>query len=291
MKQIYFQNKFFRYTAIIILFLILRSAAGSSELEIITLAESHIKNGEYYNAITEVLRYQFLYPNGKYHPKALLITGEAYFKGGNYEQAGAALSMCYNNHKNSAEGESALYNLARMRLITGSTFNAYRTFQEYNYIYKQGAKKEEVSADMCHTLAVMNEFQDARKAISDYRSIYPDGKYLEKVNDLEKLIDEEASRPKKNVWISFIGSVFLPGFGHFYTEKYNIGFLSLLSNAALIYLIYDGYRDRDKFRMILFSVMELSFYQYSLFSAVSNVYEYNSRSNFNGAVLGVYRRF
>jgi len=64
-----------------------------------------------------------------------------------------------------------------------------------------------------------------------------------------------------------------------------MGLATLATNAALIFLAWDGYRDGDMLRMILFGVAELSFYQHSLFSAANNVYLYNGRDSFNRKVM------
>lgn len=80
--------------------------------------------------------------------------------------------------------------------------------------------------------------------------------------------------------ISVAGSILVPGFGHFYTGRYLTGLLSFATNAVLIFLIYDAWRDDNSFRMLVFGAAELAFYQYSVYSAVRNVYEYNSREAF-----------
>ena len=52
------------------------------------------------------------------------------------------------------------------------------------------------------------------------------------------------------------------------------------SIAFFAFLIYNGYRNDDLFQMIFFSVVEATFYQYSIMSAIRNVYEYNKQDNF-----------
>jgi len=177
-------------------------------------------------------------------------------------------------------------------MLNGSPYFAYRTFQQYRYLYRNGSFREEAEADACRALALMGEFHTARAEIAQYRREYPDGKLTEEVSALEQMIAREEDRPKTSVWISVIGSIFIPGFGHFYTEKYDIGFFSLFTNATLLYLFYDGYRDRDRLRAIIFGIAELSFYQYSLFSAVQNVYEYNGSRDFDTSIrMGAVKRF
>jgi len=264
----------------------------ASEAELIGLAKEHLKRGEYYSAITESMRYQHLHPGGAFYPRSLLIMGEAYYRGGNYYEGTTVMAECFTRFKTRKEGEEALISLGYMRLQKGSAFYAGRTYQEYNYLYREGAYREEAAGDICYAAALQFDIGASKKAIGAYREAYPEGKYLEKVRELNDLIDREINRPKKSLGIAVAGSLLLPGFGHFYTENYGEGFLSLATNAALVFLIYDGYRDDNKFRMAFFSLMEFSFYQYSLFGAVRDVYEYNSRDSFYESVrLSIRRHF
>ncbi|MBN2041902.1 MAG: hypothetical protein JW864_17840 [Spirochaetes bacterium] len=267
-----------------ILFVQLINSSFASEKQIIKTAETFNNNMLYYNAITETMRYQFLYPGGKYFPKSMLIMSEAFRKGGNYSKAINTLSECYTKYKDRPEGEEALYMTGFTRLSMGSSYFAYRTFQDYLYIYEKGRFTEDVLFDMCFTLILLKDLDSAKKASSDYSKKYKNGKYFKEIKDLQQLIDDEINRPQKNVWVSAIGSVFVPGFGHFYTGKYGVGALSLISNALFMYLFYDGYRDRDKTRMIVFGLAELSVYNYSLYSSVRNVHEYNEHSEFYKAI-------
>jgi len=285
--------------AFIIFIIIIMSAAivpvnnaDASEEEIINLARAHYNHKEYYNAITETMRYQQIYPEGRYYPESLLLMGKAYYMGDNYYKATETFTLCYDRHKNADEGEEALFQLGYLRLMKGSPYFAHRTFQEYQYIYNNGKFSEDIAVNAGYSQALMDDFEGAAISIVNYNKNYPDGKYLDNVNKLRSLLNEEINRPKKNVWVSVAGSVFVPGFGHFYTGKYTTGLLSFLSNAALIFLFYDAYRDDDAFRMLVFGLGELSFYQYSLYAAIGNVYEYNSRENFKKIVkTGIITRF
>ena len=78
---------------------------NASDKEIINLGRFYIANGEYYNAITEMMRYQSLFPEGEYFPDSLLLMAKAYYEGDNYHNAVDALSECYSKFKNRHEGE------------------------------------------------------------------------------------------------------------------------------------------------------------------------------------------
>ena len=86
---------------------------------------------------------------------------------------------------------------------------------------------------------------------------------------------KQRQRPKKSLYAAGLSSALIPGSGYFYTEKYMLGIFSFLTNGALIYGIYDGYKKKDTFQMIFFSVIEFSFYNYSIVGSIKSADEYN----------------
>ena len=252
----------------------------SNEHPLLQQASRHMGNRQYYHAITELMRYQHLYPHGKDYPASTLMMGMAYYHGNNYYRATSLLAQCYNTNRDRPEGEKALYYLGTIRLREGSPFFAYRTIQEYTYIYPDGKFREISSLHSCYALALMDDYDRALQGIHDFLQEYPDTEFRQEALTLEEDIRQQVNRPQKSPLGAFVGSLLMPGFGHFYTGNYAAGFLSFFTNAGLIYLIYDGYRDGDVFRTAFFGFLELSFYQYSLISGVRSVHEYNSRNEY-----------
>lgn len=298
MIKAFIVNKIGRYlfpgifVAIHLFLPVIPSNLSAAEDDIIRLGRLHFERGEYYSAITEMMRYQYLYPNGGKYSQSLLILGSSYFRGGNYYNAACSFNECYEKFKNTPSGEKALLYIGYMRLVHGSPFFAYRTFQEYDYIYKNGWYKAERDLYACNALALSGNLEETLKKIDAVSAGEGDLKYSGELNDLKKQINDEINRPKKSVWVSVLGSIVMPGFGHFYTGNYLAGLFSFITNASLVYLICDGYRDHNRFRMVFFSVVEFLFYEYSIVSAVRNVYQYNSREEFNKKIrLGITERF
>lgn len=239
------------------------------------LARHYYDRKMYYSSITETLRYQHLHPRGNDMPGMILLRGKALFRGGNHSLASEAFQECASLFPEKPEGREALYCYGHLRLVSGSPFFACRTMLRYEHLYPSGESVELAVRDRCYALALMGEGENARAAIAHYRTLFPGGEHHDDLRRLESMINREEERPKKSLWISVIGSIFIPGFGHFYAGECEIGALAFCSNAALMYLFYDGLRDRDALRMTVFGLSGLAFYQYQLFSAVSNVYSYN----------------
>jgi tetratricopeptide (TPR) repeat protein len=264
----------------IALFFLIAVPAGSEERDLLKLAKLSYSKTEYYSTVTSLMRYQYLYPRGRHYAESMLLMGKAYYRGDNFRRAAEILTAAYRNFPDEEAGEESLYILGRMRLISASPFFALRSFQEYLHVYEKGKFREDAVFNSCYSYALSPAVSIARRKIDEYRKAYPDGKYLEEADLMEKRIQYELSRPKKSVGVSVAGSIFLPGFGHFYTGNYSTGFLSLFTNALLIYLVYDGYRDERRAQMLVFGLAELSFYQYSIYEGVKSVNRYNSREEF-----------
>lgn len=264
----------------------------SSDTGIIDLADYHYMKKEYYNSITESMRYQFLYPRGELYPQSMLIIGKSYYKGGNKERALSVLSECYNRFTDNEAGERALFYSGLIRINAGSYYYAAKNFQEYNYVYNNGIFKEEAIINLSLIYALAENYDEAEKKISEYRKIFPDGKHLKKAEELSLRVKEAESRPEKSLLAAGLFSAVIPGAGYFYTENYMLGIFSFGTNAALIYGIYDGYKKKKQFQMIFFSVIEFSFYNYSLVGSIKSAYEYNKNDEFKKElVLGFKTEF
>ncbi|MFC1670471.1 tol-pal system YbgF family protein [Spirochaetota bacterium] len=274
----------------IILFLCANLYAG--EKETINLVKSYLHHDENYNAITELLRYRYLYPRGEFYSQSIILTGKAYFKGGNYGHSSAYFSRGYKKYPSERAGQEGLYFLGYIRLLHGSPFLALNTFREYRYVYKDGEFKEKTALGICYSLALTGNFKSSLSEIGRYKKEFPGNIHSWEVRTLEKEIKDEMNRPEKSVVLSTLGSLVIPGFGHFYTGSYGKGFLALFTNALCIYLMADGFMKNNLFQGFFFTFVEASFYQYSLYSAVREVREYNSRKGFNRRVrLSIQREF
>ncbi len=245
---------------------------------LLELADTFMNNKEYYHAITECMRYQFLFPDGKEYPQSMLIMSRAYFLGGNYYRATDIAYDCYKKYTGTMYGDSALYNLAVMRLMEGSPFFAYRTYQEYFSIYPDGKYRETARLDFIYAQILLNNIHDAKNNVDAFIKQTSDEELRNEAMACLQLLHDYEKRPQKNIWVSATGSLLVPGFGHFYAGKYTVGVLSFVSTTLCAALAYRGYTHDNNFQLIFFGLAGFTFYQYSLVSAVLNVGEYNSNS-------------
>ncbi|MGQ9842211.1 MAG: tetratricopeptide repeat protein [Spirochaetota bacterium] len=267
-------------------------ASPLSADSLIDLSKIFLKNKEYYHAITECMRYQYCYPDGTHYPESMLIMSQAYFLGGNYYRATDIAYQCYQKFSSTPWGQVALYNLATMRLLEGSAFFAYRNFQEYFSMYPEGILKEQAMLNFIYTKAALHYYTEVENDLQEFIASSADESLVSEAIQFAKAFNDYQKRPKKKVWLSVTGSLVFPGFGHFYAGNYSIGILSFISTATCAALAYRGYAHDNNFQLVFFGLAGFTFYQYSLVSAVTNVYEYNTDTQLKESIrLSVLKRF
>ena len=252
-----------------------------NEEDLFRLAQTLYKNRQYFNAVTEIKRYQFLYPTGKYSGKSSLLLGYSYFKGNNRIMGIQILMNTYSEYKNDAIGEAALVSLIDMKIINGHPYTAIKKIREYEVNYKGGNGQERIRFNFCFATALTHDFTSALKSINGFKKQFPQSEYGSSLEELESLLYVEINKSEKSLAMSVLGSLVLPGFGHVYTGNYFLGIITFLTNALFGYLIFDGIRNKNTFQIVFFSLVEFSFYQYNIYGAIRSVREYNSYRDFN----------
>jgi tetratricopeptide (TPR) repeat protein len=246
---------------------------------LVDLAEHHYNNSEYYNAITESMRCQFLYPDGILFPKSMLIMGKSYYKGGDIEKALNIFAECYERFTNLNEGGTALFYSGLIRFEAGSYQFAAKNFLEYKYVYPQGIFYEDAIINLSLIYTFAENYDEAERQLEEYNKIFPEWRLTKKGSELSSILSEAKKRTRKSLYIAGISSALIPGAGYFYTENYKLGIVSFLTNAALIFGIYDGYKRDSKLQMIFFSVIEFSFYNASIVGSIKSADEYNRKND------------
>ncbi len=276
------------------LVLVAWSGARAGEKDVRDMALWYYSHGDYYATITEAMRYQCLYPSGPWLGRSVLLMGKAYYRGSNYQAALNLFAACHRGFSGAAEGEEALYRAGFVQLIKGSPLEAVRLHDLYRATYREGAFLEELDRDACVVAVIAGDMPGTMKVIRTYRERYPQGKYRGDVDRIESALIEDSVKPRRHLWLSVLGSAFFPGFGHFYTGNYATGFLTLLTNALCIFMIYNGYRLHDTYQMVFFGLAEAVVYGYNLFSAARVVNEYNAKRDrdlFRRVQLGITASF
>jgi len=110
---------------VVILFIpVLLFADGQS----LDSAWTYYKHKEYYNAITECLRYEHLYPQGNKYGESMILKGKSYFMAGREDKALDIFYDCHKQFHSSKEGEEGLFLSGVVRILSGS-YNFFKIYQ------------------------------------------------------------------------------------------------------------------------------------------------------------------
>lgn len=250
-------------------------------------------NRNYYNTVTESMRYEFLYPDGIFLNDVILIKSRSYFFGGNYSKAIYTLKPLLSSEDNYYNAQASSY-LIYMQIIDGSPQSASLNINLYLNKYENDYPDitEKIILEKASAYAIQLKFDEAEKAIQKYKELYPNGAYINDVNELENWILIEKNRKTKDFKTALRWSFILPGFSWFYTGDYTTGFISLASNLVLSGLTAYNIYNNNYFESAVFAYLSFTFYQYSLTACAENVNNYNNRSDFKKRIkMSVKARF
>jgi len=265
---------------IIILFIFSFVGLAAKEKSHLELAKNFFENREYYHSISETLRYENYYPNGKYLHQMIYIRGISYYKGGDYQGAIASFTKSLVKSGASVWKERSHFSRGFIRLKSNNSFYAYIDFTSYLKHYPNGIYRDAAFLHRSYAMSLSSNLYDSLYQIRLFYKSFPSSKYMTSAKRLEEMIIFELMRPKKNMVFALLGSILLPGFGYFYTENYELGFLSLGSNALMITAIVLSALQGNIFAVILFSLLEVSLYTFQISGAIKSVNDYNSHESF-----------
>lgn len=261
--------------------LIFTGAVFAGEETLFEASKDYYSRGDYYNAVTEAMRYQYLYPQGVFYSGSLLVMSKALYKAGDKAGAISTVDKCGELFAGSPSGDEASYLAGRMR-VSSRPVAAMKRYDQYINFYNNSLFTEMVYRDRSFASLFLYDFDASKRWAEQYKQKYPQGAYLAHVDRLLVDIQLEENRKLKSMGLAVAGSVFIPGFGYFYTGEYMLGALTFATNIILIAIIADGIIRGNIFQWAFFGLIELSFYQYSIYGAMSSVQKYNSRDEFVG---------
>lgn len=256
------------------------------------LSKYYYNERNYHSTLTEIMRFQHLYPDDKHIPESLFLMGKAYYKGKNPAKAQMIFKKCYYKYPDSIYGSKGLYASGVIRLLHGNLLLALRDFREYCSVYPKEELMEDAFFNSCTSYIIAEKYKRAKQCYGKYKEVFPRGKYSEIIDSHIAKAGEPETTGKKSPLIAGISSALIPGSGYFYTEQYKLGTLAMTTNAALIYMIYHSYKRRQHMSTIFFSLVELSFYNYAIVGSVRGAVRFNKKhSESRNFLIGIRKTF
>ena len=213
-------------------------------------AESLLKQGEYYRAVSEYQRMRHYFPKSPLAQRATLRIGEAMLLGG--------------------ESMEAIRHLDRLLASDGE--GAHGEVRDAG-LFLRGVAWLEVEPHAPYPLRQGY----IGNALRDLQAVSSDWPVKDNLHQFVTAIEQPPELPSKSPWLAGGLSTLIPGAGSFYVGRYAEGALALFVNGVLFYATAGAIeRDRDGAALVMGS-LALAFYGGSIYAAANGAHKYNDR--------------
>ncbi|MBN1354930.1 hypothetical protein JXA40_01535 [bacterium] len=260
---------------ILILIPVAEAAAGHEADDLFAFADHLDEKHEYYRAVTEYMRFIFLYPEDSRSQECRFRICRSYLEGGRLDDA----VNCLIEFLGSSDGDdlalSARYSLGA----------AHYCLHDYPAALVQLELIPEKSLSITGRNAVTYSRLWCYLHQKDFRSAYalagmfdpkPTG-YGPVNTTLSRTVAELELLPRRKPALAGIMSAVIPGTGQFYSGHWEDGALSLLLNALFIGgIIHSLGNDHNETAAVL-GFFELGWYSANIYNAVDSAHQTNRR--------------
>jgi tetratricopeptide (TPR) repeat protein len=236
---------------------------------------SLFENREYYRAITELNRYMYFYPNGKYHKVSHLIIADSYYRGEKYQEAISEYDKYTLSYPNDMYFYFAYLWKGRALHELGENYQAREIFLS---ILNDSNELKIRRAAFLNLFCVDLFTQDNIPPKSLLTS--PDILGLLSNNDLDKFSNfyEESSKENfKSPLLSGILSTIFPGSGLIYLKKYQEFLIALILNGVTTYSSVELFLREEYFYGGALALLEVGWYGGTIYHSVSSAHKHNYR--------------
>ena len=197
------------------------------------LGDAFMADGEYYRAVTEYLRYLYLFPEAERASYALLQIGLAHFRGGEYQRAidyFARVRASYDPEHFAA----AAYHEGLCYERLNQPDQAQDAFERAVVFDTAGVPAREALLGMALGRVRQGDLAGGRMELARFQALYPQEPRAGSVTRALAEIDGQAAVPRKSPLLAGVLSAVVPGSGQAYAGRYRDGLVALLVNGLFI---------------------------------------------------------
>jgi outer membrane protein assembly factor BamD (BamD/ComL family)/TM2 domain-containing membrane protein YozV len=190
-------------------------------------------DGEYYRAVTEYLRYLYLFPAAERAPYALLQIGLAHFRGGEYPRAIDYFTRVRATYSPEHFAAAAYHEgLCYERL--NQPAKAQDAFERAAVFDTAAAPAREALLGKALGRVRQGDLAGGRAELDRFQALYPKEPRADSIVQAEALIDAQVAAPRKSPLLAGALSAVVPGSGQAYAGNYRDGLAALLVNGLFI---------------------------------------------------------
>lgn len=226
-------------TVAIVLALLAGPARGEPRAVVITeevqlgLGEAFMADGEYYRAVTEYLRYLYLFPDADRTHYALLQIGMAHFRGGDYQRAIDYFSRVRASY-NPDHFSAAAYHEGLCYERLNQPAKAQDAFARAVAFDASSAAAHEALLGKALGQIRQGQLAAGHADLERFLELYPEEPRAGSVAEALESIDAQAAAPRKSPLLAGTLSAVVPGSGQAYAGRYRDGLAALLVNGLFI---------------------------------------------------------
>ncbi|MDP2725761.1 MAG: outer membrane protein assembly factor BamD [Syntrophales bacterium] len=246
---------------------------GAESANVFGFAESLYEEADYFRAISEYKRYQFLYPAGDFAETVAFRIAESYFKAKRWPEAIAACNLFISKYRDSLRYYEMLYLKGRVEKLDKKNDESLHTFdliinaQDPTYSDKAIYQKALVMLERVDWRGTRNYLLQVPKESPLNLTATA---FLSELDKVDKL-------PHKSPRTAGILAAVLPGAGHLYTERPQDALAAFLLNGSFIWGAVELFRHDNYAAGGILTFFELGWYGGNIYSAVSGAHKYNQQ--------------
>ena len=197
------------------------------------LGDAFMADGEYYRAVTEYMRFLYLFPTAEQTPYALLQIGMAHYHGGEYQRAidsFAKVRATYSaaHFTQAALYEGICYNRLKLPAKAREAFEKAVAFDAVNRYAPDALIGKAL------TRISQGDLAGGETDLGELPQRYPADPRAEDVATAVERIGEFRAKPLKSSLLAGSMSAVVPGSGQMYAGNYKDGLMALLVNGLFI---------------------------------------------------------
>ena len=196
-------------------------------------ADALFQEGDYLNAVHEYKRYLYLYPRTNKSDWVQLRIAAAYQNVGMLQVAIAAYQSLIDTYPNSPFIEKARSNIAQCQLLQGDEATATASLQQFLSDYPESELAPRAQFTIAMIYMEGEDWASASKAWQQVVIKYPQTPFGAMSDRLSRMVQYEASLPRRSPTVAGMLSAAIPGLGQMYSGRFSDGMHSLAVVGAL----------------------------------------------------------
>jgi len=237
-------------------------------------AEQAMEKGEFMRAVVEFERFIHFFPEHEKVPRARLLVGLCYMKAGDFESARKIFDGVQRDHGGEIPGGKALLltgeSYYRQGIFREAEYYYRQVVQTYPHPELRNSAIYRLGWCRMHT-------RDWRDASEAFKAVGPNSHLYHPSLVLAQRSLEGETLPYKDPTTAGVLAGILPGLGHAYCNRYRDGAVAFLLNGVFIWAAVESFNNDHEVLGGILIFAELGWYTGNIYSAVNSAHKHNRK--------------